>query len=105
MLQFDFSWVGILTLVVSVVLPVLVGLVTTRFTDPAKKAITLAGLSAVTGFGTEALNALTTGTAYNVFTGILTALTAFIIGTALHYGFWKPTGISAQVQGETGLIK
>jgi hypothetical protein len=105
MLQFTFSWIGILTLVVSVVLPVLVALVTTRITSPGKKAVTLAFLSALTGFGAELLNALTNNTAYDVFTGLLTFVTAFIIGVALHFGLWKPTGVASTVQGSTGIIK
>jgi peptidoglycan/LPS O-acetylase OafA/YrhL len=98
MLQFVPSWVGILTLVVSVILPALVGLVTKVVTSPNKKAIILTLLSALTGFGGELLNALVNHTAYNVFAGIITFVTAFIIGVAVHFGFLKPTGISTKLQ-------
>jgi small basic protein len=105
MLQFTFSWVGILTLVVTVILPVLTGLVTTKLTSPGKKAIVLALLAAITGFGSELLNALTTNTAYDVFAGLLTFITAFVIAVALHFGFWKPVGTTDAAQSTPGFIK
>lgn len=105
MLQFAFSWVGILTLVVTVILPILTGLVTTRLTSSGKKAVVLALLSALTGFGAELLNALTNGQVYDVFTGLLTAFTAFLIAVALHFGFWKPVGASEAAQSVGGFVK
>lgn len=98
MIQFEPNWVGLLTLLVSVILPVVVGLVTKRVTDPGHKAILLALLAALTGFLSELLNALTTGDVYDVFSGLLTFVAAFIIGVALHYGLWKPTGVSHKAQ-------
>ena len=98
MLQFIPDWVGVLTLVVSVILPVLVGLVTKVVTRPGVKAVLLALLSAVTGFGGELLNALVNQSPYNLFVGLITFITAFIIAVALHYGLWKPTGVSASAQ-------
>jgi hypothetical protein len=53
----------------------------------------------------ELLNALQEGVPYDVFAGLVTAITVFIIAVALHFGLWKPTGVAAKVQGETGLIK
>lgn len=105
MLQFDPSWVGVLTLVVTVVLPLVTGLATTRLTSGGKKAVTLALLSALTGFGAELLNALVNATPYNVFTGLLTFLTAFLIAVGLHFGFWKPVGASDAAQGVGGFVK
>lgn len=105
MLTFVFSWVTLLTLVVGTVLPVLVALVTTRVTSSGKKAVLLAVLSAVAGLLSELLNALQAGVPYDVFAGLVTAVTVFIIAVALHFGLWKPTGVAAKVQGETGLIK
>jgi hypothetical protein len=105
MLQFTASLVGILTLIVTVILPILTGFVTTRMTSPGKKAVVLALLSAITGFGAELLNALANHLAYNVFTGLLTFLTAFLIAVALHFGFWKPVGVSGAAQDVGGFIK
>lgn len=105
MLTFTFSWVLVLTLLVSTVLPVLVGLVTSRVTSSGKKAVLLAILSAVTGFLSELLAALQAGTPYDIFAGLVTAIGVFIVAVALHFGLWKPTGVSSKVQGEHGLIE
>jgi hypothetical protein len=105
MLTFVFSWVTLLTLIVGTVLPVLVALVTTRVTSSGKKAGLLAGLSAGTGFLSELLDALQAGVPYDVFAGLVTAITVFIVAVALHFGLWKPTGVAAKVQGDTGLVR
>lgn len=98
MLTFSLSWPLIVGLIVSTVLPLLVGLVTTRVTDARVKAILLAALSAVTGLLTELGNALTSGAPYDVGTGILLALSAFLVGVGLHFGLYKPTGAAAAAQ-------
>ncbi|MFD1274825.1 hypothetical protein ACFQ51_34630 [Streptomyces kaempferi] len=54
-------WLGLL---VSVVLPVLVGLVTTRVTNAGVKATLLLALSIITGFVTEYAARTTPGTAW-----------------------------------------
>jgi len=98
MIEFTFSWIILLTMLVATVLPLLVGLVTKVVTSPGKKAVLLALLSAVTGLGSEVLNALTTGTSFNLFLGLILFITSFLIAVGLHYGFWKPTGTSAAAQ-------
>lgn len=105
MLQFSFSWIGVLTLVVTVILPILVGLATTRLTSPGKKAVVLAILAALTGFLAELLNALVTGTSYDLFVGLITAFTAFLIAVAMHFGLWKPVGAAARAQAVGGFVK
>lgn len=92
------TWVQLVTLVVTVLLPVLVGLVTTRETNPARKAVYLAVLSAVTGFGSQLLDALASGQTYDAAGGLYTAVVALVVAIALHYGIWKPTGVSVAAQ-------
>ena len=104
MLEFTFSWVAILALVVSVILPILVGLVTTRVASSRTRAIALALLAAVTGFGTELLNALVNALPYDLFAGLVLAVTAFLIAVALHFGFWKPVGVSEAAINTGGFI-
>lgn len=94
MFDFNISLLQAITFIVAVAAPVLVGLVTTRVTSSGRKAVYLAALAAVTGFGSEIINALNTNTVYNLGDGLVAALTAFVIGVALHYGFWKPTGVT-----------
>lgn len=105
MLTFTLNWVGVLTLIVTIILPVLTGLVTTRLTSSAKKATVTAVLAALTGFLSELLNALNTGTAYDVGAALLLWLGSFIVSVALYYGFWKPTGVTERAQELPGLVK
>lgn len=89
-----FSWVQILTLVVSIVLPVLVALVTRYNAHPGVKAVALALMAAVVGFLSELLDAVHSGHPYDAGAGALTWLGSFIVAVAVHYGLWKPTGIT-----------
>jgi hypothetical protein len=89
----------VIGLIVSTVLPILTGLVTTRVTSGGTKAIILAALAAATGLGTELLSAVQAQVAYDLGTGLILALTAFLIGVAMHFGLWKPTSLSDKAQG------
>lgn len=89
----------IISLLVGTVLPLLVGLVTTRTTNGGTKAILLAGISLVSALLTELGVAISNGTTYDVGTGLLLALPTFLVAVGLHYGLWKPTGASEAVQG------
>jgi hypothetical protein len=86
-------WLGLL---VSVVLPVLVGLVTTRVTHPGLKAVLLLALSTATGFVTEYAGPHDAG--YSVGTAAVLSLVAFATGVLSHFGFWKPVGVSGKAQ-------
>jgi uncharacterized membrane protein YjjB (DUF3815 family) len=86
-------WLGLL---VSVVLPVLVGLVTTRVTNAGVKAVLLLALSTATGFVTEYAGPHDAG--YSVGTAAVLALVSFATGVLSHFGFWKPVGVSAKAQ-------
>lgn len=99
MLTFNLDWVQVLGIVVSVILPIIVGVVTNSAVPPRWKAILLALLSAVTGFGTEVLRALTEHAAYNVGQGLLSALAAFLIAAATYLGFWRPVGLTSSGNG------
>ncbi|MEV8033872.1 hypothetical protein [Streptomyces sp. NPDC086182] len=86
-------WLGLL---VSVVLPVLVGLVTTRVTHAGLKAVLLLALSTATGFVTEYVGPHDAG--YSVGTAAVLSLVAFATGVLSHFGFWKPVGVSGKAQ-------
>lgn len=90
--------VQVITLLVAVIFPVLVGLVTTRVTEPGRKAMFLAGLTVLAGLGSELTAALTNQTPYNLGAALLTAFGAFIVAVAMHYGLWKPTGVAGRAQ-------
>lgn len=84
------------TLVATLVIPIVVGLVTKTSTSSGVKAVLLLALSAVTSLvsgilavhGKTDLGPLVTAT-----------LTTFVIAVAVHYGFWKPTLVTAVAQG------
>ncbi|MBF4549655.1 hypothetical protein [Pseudoclavibacter sp. VKM Ac-2888] len=97
-LSFTFSWVLFLQLATSVLIPVVVGIITTKATHAGTKSILLAGLALVSSLLLEILNAAQTGTAYDVGQGLFLFLPTFVIAVATHYGFWKPTGTSDAVQ-------
>jgi len=92
------SWLQVITLLVTVILPLLVGLVTTRETNSSRKAVYLAILAAVTGFGSELLEAISSGTTYDAAGGLFTAVTALVVAIALHFGIYKPTGAASALQ-------
>lgn len=91
----DLSRAEIIGLLVTLVLPVLVGLVTTRVTSAGTKAVLLLALTAATGFFVELGNA---GPDYNVANGVFYTVVGFITAVAVHFGFLKPTGISGKAQ-------
>ncbi len=86
-------WLGLLT---SVVLPVLVGLVTTRVTSAGLKAVLLLALSTASGFVVEFAGPHDAG--YSVGTAAVLALVSFGTGVLAHFGFWKPVGVAGRAQ-------
>lgn len=83
-------------IVVTVLLPLVVGVITRR--EFQHKALVLLVLSAVTGLGSEALATLQSGGVYDVGAGLIRAVLALGAAVILHYGFFKPEGITAAAQ-------
>ena len=100
-LTYSLDVVQILTLLSGTVLPILVGLVTTRVTAPGAKGALLATLSAVAALVGEALTAAQAGTPYDLGRGIVMALGVWCVATATHFGLWMPTG-AADTVADTG---
>lgn len=100
--SFGIDWPIIVGLLVSIVLPLLVGLVTKTVTSGGVKAVILAALAAVTGLLTELGNALTAGTTYNLGMGLVFALASFLVAVGLHFGILKPVGASTAAQKALG---
>jgi hypothetical protein len=95
---FDVPLWQVLTLLAATILPLLVGLVTTRETNPVRKATYLAALSVLTNLATELAHALQSGTEYNLGLALLLGLGTFLVGVGTHFGLWKPTGIASKLQ-------
>jgi len=87
----------VLGLVVGIVLPVLTGYVTKASWGGGVRAVLLAFLAAASGFGAELLDAVAREVSYDWKGGLLTALGAWVVAVATHFGYWKPTGASAAV--------
>lgn len=99
MIAFDVPLIPVLQLILGVVLPVLVGLATTRATSPGAKAVLLAALSVLTSLLTELIAAVQAGTVYNLGLALVLGLGTFIVAVSTHYGLLKPTGVSTAAQG------
>lgn len=85
-------WLG---LAISVVLPVLVGLVTTRVTSAGAKSVLLLALSALNGFLVELADK---PASYSIGTAAILTLVGFATGVLSHFGLWKPTGVAHKAQ-------
>ena len=85
-------WLG---LAISVLLPVLVGLVTTRVTHAGTKAVLLLALTAANGFLVELQAG---GEGYDLGSAVVLTLVSFGTAVLSHFGLWKPTGVSGKVQ-------
>lgn len=98
LIEFNLDPILIIALLVSTVLPLLVGLVTTKVTKPGIKAVLLAALAMLTALLTELGTALANGVTYDLGRGLLLAIPAFLVAVGLHYGLWKPVGASTAAQ-------
>lgn len=88
----------VIQLVLTTVMPIAVGLVTTRTTSGAVKAWLLAAFTLVTSILTGLGAALANGTPFDLGLALLSAIPAFAISVATYYGLWKPTGIGKAAQ-------
>lgn len=91
-----FTLASLVSVLISFVLPLLVGLVTRASTSGGVKAVLLLLLSAVTAVLTQF--ASFEGDGFPWATTVLTALVGFVMAVAAHFGLWKPTGTTATVQ-------
>lgn len=106
-LLFTLDPLMIVQLVLTVVMPIGVGLVTTRTTSGAAKAWLLAAFTLVASILTQLAAALTNGGAFDVGLALIATIPAFAISVATYYGLWKPTGVADAAQGveATSIVK
>lgn len=95
--------VMLLTLLIQVVLPLLVGLVTKRMHPAWAKAVLLVVLTLVNQYFTGWLVAAQGGQHFNFVAYAWNVIFGFVVSVASHYGFWVPTGITAVAQ--SSLVK
>lgn len=86
---------AVVGLLISTVLPILVGLVTTRVTSSALKSLLLITFTAANGFLNEWAAA---GDHYNLAKGVLFWIVSLVTAIAVHYGAWQPLGVASKAQ-------
>lgn len=89
---------GLLSLIVIVVLPLLVGLVTKSSTPAGVKAVLLLLGAAINSIVVAWSDSLSAGTEFLLVPVLYTTLINFGIAVAVHFGLWKPVGASAGMQ-------
>lgn len=92
------SITGLLSLVIAVVLPLLVGLMTKRSWGSGTKATLLLVFAAVKSFIEAWLDAANTSQPFLWTAVAVTILTNFMIAVAVHFGLWKPWGTADAAQ-------
>lgn len=99
-MDFSFDVIGapFFTVVAGAVIPLIVGLLTKASWSSKAKAWFLAILSAASGFFTELASSGGLEDDYRFWTAVANAIVTFVIGVAVHYGFWKPVGTTDVVQ-------
>lgn len=99
MIQFDLNWLQIVQFVVlPVLLPALVGLVTTTNVNGLGKSLLLLGLSQVGAGLTTLVDVSISGGSFNVGNWLLNGAVVALTAVATHYGFLKPTGVTDRLQ-------
>lgn len=102
MIQFHLDVAAILGPIIGIVLPLLVAIVTRESTNSSVKAVLLAALALVTNLLTGVADALAHHTVYDLGQALILALGTFIVSVAMHYGLFKPTGVSDDLQQKVG---
>lgn len=109
MITFNFDWIIVLQFVLATILPLIVGIVTTKVTAPNVKAVVLAALSLVASILAEITYALTAELPYNVGDGLIRFGAIFVVAVATHFGVWsrvnsEGVSISSRLQQNVGRI-
>lgn len=89
---------GLLSLAITVLLPILVGLVTRQSTSAGTKAVLLLALSAVNSILSAWLQAENTSAVFEWIPVVYTTAISFGIAVAVHLGFYRPTGVASAAQ-------
>jgi len=107
MFLFTLDPISIIQLILTVVMPIAVGLVTTRTTSGAVKAWLLAAFTLVASILTELAAALSQHVPFDLGVALIATVPSFVISVAMYYGLWKPTGVGAAAQNveATTLVK
>lgn len=89
---------GLLSLAITIVLPILVGLVTRQSTSAGVKAVLLLALAAIKTILEAWLQAANTAADFEWVPIVYTTVINFGIAVAVHFGFYKATGVAQAAQ-------
>jgi hypothetical protein len=89
-----FSFWAALAFGLQFLLPLVVGLITTRVTSSRDQFLLLASLTVLVTIATGAVSAHDAGTPFDVVQAVLNALAGFLVSVGTHFGIWKPTGLA-----------
>lgn len=97
---FDFNSpiIAMVQLGITMLLPLLVGLISTHFTHPGWKVAALGFLSLLGALGTGWLDATASGLEYDWLNNIANGVISWLFSIAAYYGIWKPPGITDRLQ-------
>lgn len=87
----------LLTMAIAIVIPLLNGLLTKYNAQRVRVYLQLV-LNAANGFVVEWLNAITTGTDYNVNVALVNTGLSLVVAIATQAGVWAPLGVSETVK-------
>jgi hypothetical protein len=96
---------GLLSLVLTMLLPLLVAIVTTRITSANVKAILLLALVVVKTFIEALISAEQQHIDFDAVPFLMNLVLNFIIAVVMHFGLWKPTGVSTTIQENVGVTR
>ena len=89
---------GLLSLVITVLLPIAVGLLTKRSTSAGVKAVLLLAFAAAKAFLEAWLQATNTAVDFAFVPVAISVVVNFAIAAVVHFGLWKPTGAADAAQ-------
>jgi hypothetical protein len=88
-------WDVLQLFILPILLPMAVGLISTKVTSSPRKALLLLALSVVTSFLTQLLVAQQAGVDnYNLGMALVNSLVTFVFGVGVQFGLLKPTGVT-----------
>lgn len=104
--MFEPTLAGVLSTLLTVVLPLLAGLVMRPAWSTGAKAVTLLAMSALKA-GLEAwLAALNSGVEFDAIKTGYSLLLTFGLATAMHFGLWRNTGVQqAALRAGSGPVR
>lgn len=88
------NWGGLASLVLTVLLPIAVGVIARPSLPAAAKAMLLLGLAVVKTFVEAYISAQAAGVEFHPIPVLMNVSINFGVACAFHFGLWKPTGVS-----------